>query len=196
MVDNTNNAQYNLGYNVLFNGDDDDEYVEGTTFPFDFKISGTSYNNLYIGTNTYFTFSSGSDEYNDLSANNPNIPKILLGSEDHSYQRVFDKSSTECYRVRYEGTNDTSGNVGIPTIVLEASFMNPALYGGKMVFEILVGTHNATNEINMFANATRQLVFNTPSLEENTSYVFIGDKNGEYWSILKNKYLKNPAYSF
>ena len=195
-VNDENNAPYNLGYNVLFNGDDDDEYVEGTTLPFEFKISGTGYTRIYTGSNTYWTFGSGYDDYDDLSANNPNIPKILLGSEDHSYQRVFDKSSTEAYRVRYEGTDSTSGDQGDPTIVLEASFMNPALYGGKMVFEILVGTHNATNEINMFANATRQLVFNPPSLEANTSYVFIGDENGEYWTILKNTYLKNPAYSF
>lgn len=194
-VDETNNMPYNLGYNLLFNGDDDDEYTGGPDLPFEFKISGNSYTRIYTGSNTYFTFGSGYDDYDDLSANNPNIPKIFLGAEDHSYQRVWDKVSSECYRVRYEGTDDTSGSEGNPNIVIEATFCNPNRFNGKMVCEILVGTHAATNEINMIANSTRQLCFNPPSLEENKSYVFIGDENGEYWTIAKGRYLRNPPYS-
>ncbi len=195
-VDETNNAPYNLNYDILVNGDEDDDYTGGTTLPFSFKISGNSYTNIYTGTNTYWTFGDGSDEYEDLSANNPNIPKIFVGAEDHSYQRVWEKVSAECYRVRYEGTNETSGSQGNPSIVIEITFCNPALYDGKMVCEILVGTHNATTDISMIANANRQLCFNPPSLEENTSYVFIGDSEGEFWTILKNSYLKNPPYSY
>jgi hypothetical protein len=191
----TNNMPYNLGYNLIFEGDDDDEYTGGTTLPFAFKMSGNSYTNIYTGSNTYFTFGDGSDEYEDLSANNPNIPKIFLGAEDHSYQRVWDKVSAECYRVRYEGTNDTSGSQGDPNIVIEATFCNPALFGGKMVIEILVGTHAATTDINMIASATTQLCNNPPSLEENTSYVMIADSNGEYWTVLKGYFLANGIYA-
>jgi hypothetical protein len=160
--------------------------------PFQFFIGGSGYTNIYTGTNTYFTFGDGSDEYEDISANNPDIPKIFVGAEDHSYQRVWDKVSSECYRVRYEGTNETSGDQGNPSIVIEATFCNPALYGGKNVCELIVGNHNATNEISMIASAEKQLCYNAPSLEEYKSYVFIGDSVGEYWTIFKGQYLKNP----
>ncbi len=192
----TANAPYYLNYNVLYHGTSvDNDYTGGGTLPFSFSMGGNSFTNIYIGTNTYFTFGSGSTVNNNLSASNPNVPKIFLGSGNHSYERVWDKISTECYRVRYEGTNSTSGIEGSPTIVIEATFCNPALYNGKMVCEILVGVHNATGNINMIASANRQLCFNPPSLEQNTSYVYIGDSNGEYWTILKGQYLKNPPYA-
>lgn len=191
------NAPYNMNYNVLYHGSSvDDNYTGGGNLPFSFFIGGSGYTNIYTGTNTYFTFGSGSDEYEDLSENNPNIPKIFLGSADHSYQRVWDKISTECYRVRYEGAGSSSGIEGNPTIVIEATFCNPALFGGRNVCEILVGVHNATTDINMIASADTQLCFNPPSLEENTSYVMIGNSDGQYWTVLKNRYLKNPPYSY
>lgn len=75
------------GWTVAFEGDEDDFYLAvplsvATTF------NGEEYDDVFVGSNTYFTFGQGSDEYEDLSFDYPPIPGVHICADDHSYQRV------------------------------------------------------------------------------------------------------------
>ena len=110
--------QVSLGFNVSFNT--------------------TSYSSVYIGSNTYITFGSGSSNYSGLSASNPAIPGVHMCAADNSYQKVFYKlDNASTMRVRYEGNNSTSGTVGSPTIVYEAVF-----YSGQSYFDVFMGSNS------------------------------------------------------
>ena len=110
------------GWTTAFTGDEDDDSVEiPLGYSTDFNTS--SYSSVFIGSNTYFTFGEGSSHYYNLAANNPPFPGVHMCAGDHSYQRVFYKlDDADTMRVRYEGTNETSGTEGEPNIVYEALF--------------------------------------------------------------------------
>jgi len=125
------------GWTGWNNGSVDDSFVT-ITIP-TFTINSTAYTTAYVGSNTYITFGSGSTNYSGLSASNPALNKIHMGSSDNSYQRVSSISSgTDYTRIRYEGTASTGGTVGSPNIVYEATVLdgskNVASY---TIFELL-----------------------------------------------------------
>ena len=109
------------------------------TFPTSFN--GTAYNSVFIGSNTYITFGGGSNNYSGLSASNPNLPGVHMCAADNSYQKVFYKTDTSVspntMTVRYEGNAATSGTVGSPGIVYEATF-----YANQSYFDVLIGSNN------------------------------------------------------
>jgi len=94
--------------------------------PFNITYLGQTYSTIYIGTNSYITFSAGSVEYSQLSSANPPLPKIMITAADNSCQRLYygveGVSPNRTYRVRYEGTNSTIGTLGSPNMVWEAVF--------------------------------------------------------------------------
>jgi hypothetical protein len=110
-------------------GNNDDGYWT-LSLPFNITYNGTSYNSVYIGTNSYLTFSAGSSAYNGLSASNPALPKIMISAADNSAQRIYygvvGSAPNRTYRVRWEGTNATSGTLGNPNMVWEATFYENA----------------------------------------------------------------------
>lgn len=109
------------------------------TFGFNSSFNGTSYDGVFISSNTYFTFGTGSSNYSGLNASNPAFPGVFLCSQDNSYQRVYYKlDSAGVMRVRYEGNNSTSGTAGSPTIVYEAVF-----YSGQSYIDIHMGANSA-----------------------------------------------------
>jgi len=57
-----------------FIGGQDDGYW-GVPLPFPVTFIGTNYSTLYVGTNTYITFTAGSTNYSQLNASNPPFPK-------------------------------------------------------------------------------------------------------------------------
>jgi hypothetical protein len=111
-----------------------------TTFPFTFN--GSSYNSVYVSSNTYITFGSGSSQYSGLAPNSPGIPGVHICSRDNSYQRVQYLINTAVtpneLRVRYEGTASTGGTNGSPNIVYEAVF-----YKNQSYFDLLIGPNAA-----------------------------------------------------
>jgi len=126
-----------------------------TTFPVTFN--GSNYNNVFIGSNTYITFGSGSSAYSSLSASNPAIPGVHMCADDNSYQRVQYLINTAVtpneLRVRYEGTATTSGTAGNPNIVYEAVF-----YKNQNYFDVLIGTHaRCTSGSRLITNGSSQL---------------------------------------
>lgn len=106
-------------------GTNDDGYWT-LSLPFNVTYNGTSYNSVYIGTNSYLTFSAGSSAYSGLSASLPALPKIMITAADNSSQRIYygevGSAPNRTYRVRWEGTNGVNGTLGSPNMVWEATF--------------------------------------------------------------------------
>ncbi len=94
--------------------------------PFSVDYLGTSYNTIFVGTNTYLTFGSGSSTYTSLGPSNPNYPKIMWSCADNSVQRIYHgvegTTPNRTYRIRVEGNASTSGTLGNPGMVCEYVF--------------------------------------------------------------------------
>lgn len=96
------------------------------TLPFNITFNEASYGEIYVGTNSYITFSGGSSAYSGLGFNNPATQKIMISAADNSCQRIYygteGSSPNRTYRVRFEGTSSASGTLGSPNMVWEAVF--------------------------------------------------------------------------
>ena len=106
-------------------GNNDDGFWE-LTLPFNISYLGNSYNTIYVGTNSYLTFTAGSVAYSSLGAANPNLPKIMWSSADNSVQRIYygveGTAPNRVYRIRVEGNGGVSGTLGSPNMVSEYVF--------------------------------------------------------------------------
>ena len=130
-------------------------------FGFNTSFNTTSYNGVYVGSNTYLTFGSGSSNYSGLSVSNPAIPGVHMCAADNSYQKVFYKlDNANTMRVRYEGNNATSGTVGTPTIVYEAVF-----YSGQSYFDLHMGPNSRCG-----GDTTPPTITNITSSKNNGTY--------------------------
>ncbi len=126
------------GWTRAINDDMDDDYVR-IPFGFEVNFNGTAYSDVFIGSNTYFTFGEGDSQYSDLAADVPPLPGVHICSDDNSYQRVyyrFDDANT--LRVRYEGTDSTGGTIGEPTIVYEVVY-----YAGESYHDLYIGINES-----------------------------------------------------
>ena len=110
-------------------GNNDDGYWT-LSLPFNITYNGTSYSSIFIGTNSYITFGGGSAEYINMSASVPALPKIMISAADNSAQRIYygtvGSAPNRTYLVRWEGTNATTGTLGSPNMVWEATFYENA----------------------------------------------------------------------
>jgi hypothetical protein len=106
-------------------GNNDDGYWT-LNLPFNITFLGTSHSTIYVGTNHYITFGSGSDAYQSLGPATPNLPKIMWSADDNSVQRIYygeeGSSPNRTYRVRVEGSAGTGGSLGSPNMVNEYVF--------------------------------------------------------------------------
>jgi hypothetical protein len=95
-------------------GSNDDGYWT-VYLPFNITYLGVSYSVIYVGTNSYITFGSGSLNYQYLSSSIPPYPKIMISAEDNSCQRIYygeeGSGLARTYRVRFEGHNAATGGV-------------------------------------------------------------------------------------
>ena len=170
----------------------DDSSLLLPTLPFNFTISNTAYTAVYLGSNSYITFGSGSGSLN-VSASIPALNKLHFGSSDNSYQRVSNYVGGSDYvRVRYEGAAASSGIVGSPTIVVEITLFNPSLFGGQNVIELLVGNHGRTS--GQFGIADTTTYYASGTISANQSYVFVGDSTGTSWVINTGSYVSGTGY--
>jgi hypothetical protein len=128
------------GWVTAVSGDEDDDFVE-IALGFGMSYNGESYSSVFVGSNTYVSFGSGSSTYSSLDENTPPIPTVHICSDDHSYQLVKYKSGEGTMRIRYEGTNSTSGDLGDPSIIYEIVF-----YEGESYFDVHVGINDACEE--------------------------------------------------
>jgi hypothetical protein len=125
---------------ISFAGYEDDGYW---TVPLPFPISylGNTYNSVFVGTNTYITFGYGSAIYSSISVYNPAYPKIMVSANDNSCQRIYygveGTAPNRTFRIRYEGTNSTSGSLGSPNMVYEITFYEAT----NNQFDVQVGSN-------------------------------------------------------
>jgi hypothetical protein len=107
-----------------------DDGVWALTLPFNITFLGTSYNQIYVGTNHYVTFGGGATDYASLGPSTPNLPKIMWCAADNSVQRIYygveGVAPNRTYRVRVEGAASTGGTLGSPTMVNEYTFYENA----------------------------------------------------------------------
>ena len=158
-----------------------------TSFPFSFN--GTTYNEVYVGSNSFLTFGGGSTSLSNFGASNPNFPSVHICAGDWSFQTVqfrIDNSVTpNQLRIRYQGTSSTSGG-STPNMIYEAVFFRDMPY-----FDLLVGTYNAcgftsskllTNgaslaaPVSFAANTNWRITGLSASLNGNTS-TWLGNSN-------------------
>lgn len=181
------------GWTGIMNISVDDGFTIVPYPSFTFYHSGKATSNVYVSTNSYLTYGSGSNNFNGLSASNPALPKYFFGSADNSYQRVsYIAYGTDYVRIRYEGTAGTSGTVGNPNIVYEVTHFNPSTFGGNNVIEILVGKHSRTGGLFGAANATTFSV--SSSIAANQSYVFVGSATGNNHVLYTGSHVAGTNY--
>jgi Subtilase family len=106
-------------------GSNDDGFYT-VALPWSILYNGTSRSTVFVGTNTYITFGSGSAEYANLSGSNPNLDKIFVSSTDNSVQRIYTDtqgvSPNRLFVIRMQGRNSTSGTLGSPNMEWEWHF--------------------------------------------------------------------------
>ena len=179
------------GWTSRQNGSADDANFS-VTIP-TFTINSTDYTAVFVGSNTYLTFGSGSNTFSSISASNPALNKLHLGAADNSYQRVATISSgTDYTRIRYEGTASTSGTAGSPNIVYEATFFNKAKTNNVPVVEVLFGNHNRTG--GQAGIASTSAYYATYTQSANQSYVFVGNSTGTSWTIYTGHFMAGTGY--
>lgn len=180
------------GWTGLQNASVDDGSLAGIVIP-SFYFNNTAWTQAFVGSNTYITFSGGSSNYSGLSAANPALNKFMFGASDNSYQRVSTYvSGTDYTRIRYEGTASTSGALGSPNIVYEATFFNSDKTGGMPTLEVLFGQHGRTNGVTGIA--TPSSFMTTFTIAANTSYVFVGNAVGTSWTVYSGYHMSGTGY--
>jgi len=185
---------------ISVSGDDANTNV---SLPFTWTYNNTGYTNFYPNSNYYVTFGSGSTVFSALSASNPALNKIFFASTDNSWQRVSSKESGTNYkRLRWEGTNSTTGTPGNPNMVYELTFFNPSLTGGVPWAELLIGLQARGNTnaivISGLYSTTTKLADLGPypnrGVAANQSYVMVGSSTGTSWTVYPGYYVGGTDY--
>jgi len=172
------------GMTIRQNATADDAFLE-ITMPFAQTIGNTSRASIFIGSNSYLTWGSGSSVYNSLSlASNPSQSCLHAGSADNSYQRVYEfkDPANRFVRARFEGTAGTSGTPGSPNIVWEATMINPTLNAGNQLIEFVTGVHGRLGGL-FGLGGSGVTPLNAAPLTQNNSYVFQGNSSGTVWTV-------------
>ncbi len=187
---------------ISASGDDANTNV---SLPFGWKYNNTEYTSFYAASNFYITFGSGSNAFNALAANNPALNKIFFAATDNSWQRVSSiTSGTNYKRLRFEGTNNTSGTLGSPNMVYELTFFNPDLTAGQSWIELLVGQQargtTTSGIISGLYSSSAKLTggdlgpFPNRGVAANQSYVMVGTGSGTTWNVYNGYYVGNTDY--
>ena len=191
-TDSSNNQPTNSGYSLQVSVSQDDNFLS-KTLNFNFKIDNVTYNTFFPSSNAYQTFGTGSTLYSGLNTTNPPYPKIMIGSSDKSWQRVWDLNTSNYYRIRVEGTNTTSGAPGSPNLIYELTLVKPGYYNDKQYVEVLFGNNSNPGGSFLVANTNTSLTTNSITQQANKSYVFEGNSTGTSWTIYTGS-LSSPPY--
>jgi hypothetical protein len=175
-------------WNRIVNSSQDDANILFGSWPFSFFLANTTYTACYIGSNGYATFGSGSSGYSNLSASTPAFPKVMFGSRDSSWQRVYTQTSSSYVRFRWEGSQSTSGTPGASNRIVEVTFWKSD--GVSQLIEIRTGDfiNPSASEPFMVASASTAYASAT-TLGANQSWVFEGIANGTGWNLKANKFV-------
>ena len=178
------------GWTSVVSANADDANVS-INLPFTWTFNGTGYTSFYAVSNTYFTFGLATNQFSGLTVGSPACNKIYIAATDNSWQRVSRITSGTSYlRLRYEGTNNTSGTPGSPNMVYEATFFNPSLTGGNPWLELLIGSQarGTSGGISGICSSTALLAGGgmgptNQGVAANQSYVLVGNSTGTTWTV-------------
>lgn len=131
------------------------------TLPWSITYNGSSYNSLYVDTNSLITFGgiSVAQPYsgNPISPTFPAFNKIMIQAANNSCQRIYYGTEgiapNRTYRIRFEGTNFITGNLGSPNMVWEATFYENNI--GQI--DIQIGTMARSNGLSGTYSSTSLL---------------------------------------
>jgi hypothetical protein len=126
--------------------------------------------------------------YSSLSASNPAAPKIHIGAADFSYQRVYTKSSSNAFRIRWEGNSDYAASAGTSDRFFELTFYKP-LGSGTQFIEVRSGDiAGSTGGPFLLATASTALASGTFAAYE--SWVFEGNSSGTSWTLYTGEHVE------
>jgi hypothetical protein len=178
------------GWSIIIDASDDDASVLFDSWPFTFYLAGNAYTSCYPGSNGYVTFGSGSGNYTGLGANNPAAPKVMFGSGDLSWQRVYTKVSSVNAVFRWEGSNATAGTPGSSPRIVEVTFWKPG--SSTQLIEIRTGNFASPSSSQPFMVASASTAYaSATTLGANQSWVFEGNLTGTSWTLYANSYVTN-----
>lgn len=127
-----------------------DSAIQTIALPFAVLYDGSWYDSVTVGSNSWLTFAATGT----ASSANPATPSIRIGAADNSWQRLYHgaENSGNTYRIRFEGTNATSGTPGTPNIVWEMTFdkTDP----GKILVDIGANTYKVPSATDTTNGAT------------------------------------------
>ena len=143
-----------------FTGNTDDGYWT-FVLPYTITYNGTVYDKIYVGTNSYITFGSGSTVYSP-SASNPAFDKILVWAADRSSNSVYWYSTSSVWNIKLN-CGLTSGTPGTG---IQWELYNSNANGTKRLDVTIVAGSGGT----------------TTAASSSTSFSSLGG-NGTAWSI-------------
>ena len=174
------------GWSRVINANGDDANILFGSWPFTFYLAGTGYTACYPGSNGYATFGSGSSIYTPISASSPALPKVMFGSGDRSWQRLYTQTGSGYARLRWEGHSASSGATpGASTRIVEVTFWQSD--GVFQFIEVRTGNFASPGSTQPFMVASASTAYaSATTLGANQSWVFIGNADGTSWTLLAN----------
>jgi len=120
------------GLNLVYNGDVDDTYFT-INLPWTIGFLGSTYGSIYLGSNGYITFSSGSAQYSGFSASSPAGPKINIIPGDRRLRKLYyaqiDAGTSDAkFVIRVEGVDYSNAAI--------AHIYEVVFYSGKSYYDI------------------------------------------------------------
>jgi len=174
-------------WNRIVNASVDNGFVLFDGWPFAFFMARTAYRDCFVGSNGYVTFGSGSN-ISSVTENSPAFPKVMFGSGNNSYQRVYTKVSSVSVTFRWEGNNSSSGTPGSSTRIVEVTFWKPG--SSTQLIEIRTGNFANPSSAQPFIVASTNITYaSATTLGANQSWVFEGNLTGTSWTLYANSYV-------
>jgi hypothetical protein len=175
------------GWSRIINASVDNGFVLFDGWSFTFNMANTAYRHCFVGSNGYVTFGSGSTT-SSVTENSPAFPKVMFGSGNNAYQRVYTRASSVSAAFRWEGTNSSSGTPGSSTRIVEVTFWKPG--SSTQLIEIRTGNFASPNSTQPFIVASTNITYaSATTLGANQSWVFEGNLAGTSWTLYSNSYV-------
>lgn len=134
-------------------GTADDGYW-AINLPFDITYLSENYSTIYMGTNSYLTFGSGSAQYSGIDENTPALPKLMIAGGDRKGFRVYYGASgtagSRIFRLIFEGHVSNSGGDELnPSLRYEYKFYEAT----PTQIDLVIETNDAFDATGTFTNA-------------------------------------------
>jgi hypothetical protein len=172
----------------IVNGSQNNNFIEFAGWPFTFSLAGTAYGSCYISSNGFASFGSGSSQSDGLSASSPNLPKIMFGPQDLSWQRVYTQTANHYVKFRWEGDTNASGGggPGASNRIIEITFWKPGQ--STQLIEIRTGDWYTVEMVELIL-ASASTAYSASPLDAYENWVLEGNLAGTSWTLYGGSYV-------